>query len=64
MRRLLASADAFGSDYDLAELLVSVAGAAHFEGELATAFERAAAHIGSSYDRKRALAAIGRDHDG
>ena len=60
VRQLLASADAFHSDYDLAELLVSVAGAARIDGDLATAFERAAAHIGSSYDRQRAMAAIDR----
>jgi hypothetical protein len=60
VRRLLLSAGSFHSDYDLAELLVTVGGAAQLDGELATAFERAAAQIGSSYDRQRALAALAR----
>jgi hypothetical protein len=61
LRRVLATADAFRSDYDLAELLVSAAGAGRLGGDLAAAYTRAAAHIGSSYDRQRALAAMERE---
>jgi len=61
VREILATADAFNSSYDLAELLVNVAHASQLDGDLAAAYQRAASHIDSSYDRQRALAALDRN---
>ncbi len=56
LERLLATATGIGSDFDLAELLVELA--ASYPGRLPEATFRAAATLGTDYERRRVLSAV------
>ena len=56
---LLDTAAGIDSDNDLASVLVAAAGTGQIVDSVRPAYLRAAGHLSSDYERKRALTAIG-----